>query len=105
MQVFPFIVVAWILGVGLYGIITSRHLVHQIICLIVVQSSTYVLLLAVGYVTGGVAPYFYVIGQPAPVVDPVVQSLALTDALVEAALTASLPSFALQALRHFSTLD
>ena len=45
MGIFPFIVVAWILVVGLYGIVTSRHLVHQIVCLIVVQSSTYVLLL------------------------------------------------------------
>ena len=26
MQYFPFVVVAWILGVGLYGIVTSRHL-------------------------------------------------------------------------------
>ena len=48
MSVFPFIVVAWILAVGLYGVVTSRHLVHQIICLIVVQSSTYVLLLGSG---------------------------------------------------------
>ena len=48
MEYFPFVVVAWILAVGLYGIVTSRHLVHQIICLIVVQSSTYVLLLGVG---------------------------------------------------------
>jgi len=55
MQVFPFVVVAWILGVGLYGVVTSRHLVHQIVCLIVVQSSTYVLLLGVGY---GSAPLF-----------------------------------------------
>ena len=45
MQVFPFVVVAWILGVGLYGVVTSRHLVRQMVCLIVVQSSTYVLLL------------------------------------------------------------
>ncbi|HEU5392082.1 MAG TPA: NADH-quinone oxidoreductase subunit K [Streptosporangiaceae bacterium] len=45
MSVFPFVVVAWILFVGLYGLVTSRHLVHQIVCLIVVQSSTYVLLL------------------------------------------------------------
>ena len=49
MQIFPFIVVVWILAVGLYGIVTSGHLVHLIVCLIVVQSSTYVLLLAVGY--------------------------------------------------------
>ena len=53
MQFFPFVVVAWILCVGLYGIVTSRHLVHLIVCLIVVQSSTYVLLLGVGYKTGG----------------------------------------------------
>ena len=25
MQFFPFVVVAWILGVGLYGVVTSRH--------------------------------------------------------------------------------
>ena len=105
MHIFPFIVVAWILGVGLYGIITSRHLVHQIICLVVVQSSTYVLLLAVGYVTGGVAPYFYDISQRAPVVDPVVQALALTDVVVEAAVTALLLSFAIQAHKRFGTLD
>ncbi len=58
MTVFPFVVVAWILGVGLYGMVTSRHLVHQIVCLAVVQSSTYVLLLGVGYRRGAAAPYF-----------------------------------------------
>jgi multicomponent Na+:H+ antiporter subunit C len=105
MQIFPFIIVVWILGVGLYGIITSRHLVHQIICLIVVQSSTYVLLLSVGYVTGGVAPYFYDISRRAPAVDPVVQALALTDVVVEAAVTALLLSFAIQAHKRFGTLD
>ena len=84
MQYFPFVVVAWIMGVGLYGIVTSRHLVHLIICLIVVQSSTYVLLLGVGYVTGAVAPYFYDVPPHTPAVDPVVQALALTDVVVEA---------------------
>ena len=105
MQVFPFIVVAWILAVGLYGVVTSRHLVHQIICLIVVQSSTYVLLLGVGYVTGGAAPYFYDIPLHTRVVDPVVQALALTDVVVEAAVTALLLSFAIQAHKRFGTLD
>jgi multicomponent Na+:H+ antiporter subunit C len=105
MQVFPFIVVAWIVGVGLYGIVTSRHLVHQIICLIVVQSSTYVLLLSVGYVTGGAAPYFFDIPLHARAVDPVVQALALTDVVVEAAVTALLLSIAIQAHKRFGTLD
>jgi hypothetical protein len=72
MQIFPFLVVAWIVAVGLYGLVTSRDLIHQIVCLIVVQSSTYVLLLGVGYVTGGIAPYFSDISpHTKPVVDPV----------------------------------
>jgi multicomponent Na+:H+ antiporter subunit C len=109
MQVFPFLVVAWIVAVGLYGIVTSRDLIHQIVCLIVVQSSTYVLLLGVGYVTGGVAPYFFDISphalSHARAVDPVVQALALTDVVVEAAVTALLLSFAVQAHKRFGTLD
>jgi multicomponent Na+:H+ antiporter subunit C len=105
MSVFPFIVVAWILAVGLYGVVTSRHLVHQIICLIVVQSSTYVLLLGVGYVAGAVAPYFFDVPDHTAAVDPVVQALALTDVVVEAAVTALLLSFAIQAHKRFGTLD
>jgi multicomponent Na+:H+ antiporter subunit C len=105
MDVFPFVVVAWILLVGLYGIVTSRHVVHQIVCLIVVQSSTYVLLLGVGYKTGAVAPYFYDIPLHTPAVDPVVQALALTDIVVEAAVTALLLAFAVQAHKRFGTSD
>jgi multicomponent Na+:H+ antiporter subunit C len=105
MQIFPFIVVAWILAVGLYGIVTSRHLIHQIVCLIVVQSSTYVLLLGVGYKRGAVAPYFFDIPTHTPAVDPVVQALTLTDVVVEAAVTALLLAFAVQAHKRFGTLD
>jgi multicomponent Na+:H+ antiporter subunit C len=105
MQAIPFLVVAWIVMSGLYGLVTSRDLIHQIVCLVVVQSSTYVLLLGVGYVTGGVAPYLYDISPHAKAVDPVVQALALTDVVVEAAVTALLLSFAIQAYKRFGTLD
>jgi multicomponent Na+:H+ antiporter subunit C len=101
MQFFPFVVVAWILAVGLYGIVTSRHLVHQI----VVQSSTYVLLLGVGYKRGAAAPYFSDMPVHTPAVDPVVQALALTDVVVEAAVTALLLALAIQAHKRFGTLD
>ena len=105
-EVFPYVVVAWVLAVGLYGVVTSRHLVHQIVCLIVVQSSTYVLLLGVGYKRGAVAPYFYDISEyHIRTVDPVVQALALTDVVVEAAVTALLLAFAIQAHKRFGTLD
>jgi len=54
----PYLVAAWLFVVGLYGIVTSRNLIHAVTCLAVVQSSTYVLLLAVGYRRGAAAPVF-----------------------------------------------
>ncbi|MDA8300551.1 MAG: cation:proton antiporter subunit C [Actinomycetota bacterium] len=100
-----FAVVAWVAGAGLYGIVTSRHSVHQVIALIVLQTSTYVLLLGVGYKAGGVAPYFSDISRHARTVDPVVQALALTDVVVEAAVTTLLLAFIIQAHKRFGTVD
>jgi multicomponent Na+:H+ antiporter subunit C len=105
MSVAPFLVAVWLLVVGLYGVITSRHLVHLVLCLSVMQASTYVLLLAVGYRTGGVAPIFADIPVGTPVVDPVVQALTLTDVVVEATVTAVLFALAIQAHRRFGTAD
>ena len=51
-------VAAWICCVGIYGAIVSRNLIHLALCLSVTQSSTYVLLLAIGYKKHGGAPIF-----------------------------------------------
>lgn len=105
MTVLPYAVAVWLLLVGLYGVVTSRHLVHLVVCLAVVQSSTYVLLLAVGYRSGALPPVFA--GEPAHIraVDPVVQALTLTDVVVEAAVTALLLAIVVQIHKRFGTLD
>ena len=59
MSVYPYIVAAWVMCCGLFGIARSRNLVHLILCLSVVQSGTYVLLLAIGYRNGATAPIFH----------------------------------------------
>ena len=105
MSVLPYLVAVWLLLVGLYGVITSRHLVHLILCLAVMQSSTYVLLLAVGWRNGGQAPIFVDIPSSTPVVDPVVQALTLTDVVVEATVTAVLLALTVQAHKRFGTCD
>jgi multicomponent Na+:H+ antiporter subunit C len=105
MSVAPFLVAVWLLVIGLYGVITSRHLVHLVLCLSVMQASTYVLLLAIGYRTGGQAPIFADIPVNTPVVDPVVQALTLTDVVVEATVSAVLFALAVQAHRRFGTAD
>jgi multicomponent Na+:H+ antiporter subunit C len=104
-SVLPYVVAVWLLLAGVYGVITSHHLVHLVISLGVAQASTYVLLLAVGYREGGRAPIFSDLPAGTPVVDPVVQALTLTDVVVEATVTAVLLALALQAHKRFGTAD
>jgi multicomponent Na+:H+ antiporter subunit C len=75
----PYIAAVWIFLIGLYGLVTSRNLIHLVICLSVTQSATYVLLVAIGYRTGQGAPIFADVPFGTPAVDPVVQALTLTD--------------------------
>ena len=105
MSFLPFAVAAWLFVTGVYGIVTSRHLIHLIVCMTVVQSSTYVLLLGIGYVGAGKAPIFSDIPSNSKVVDPVVQALTLTDVVVEATVVALLLALALQTHKRFGTLN
>ncbi|HEY1300370.1 MAG TPA: cation:proton antiporter subunit C [Stellaceae bacterium] len=100
-----FFLAAWLFAIGLYGTITSRHFVHLIGCLTVVQSSSYVLLLAVGYRTGAGAPIFADHPPGSPAVDPVVQALVLTDIVIGATVTALLLALVLQVHKRKGTLD
>jgi multicomponent Na+:H+ antiporter subunit C len=104
-ELLPWLLTAWLLGVGLYGIVSSRHYVHLIGCLTVVQSATYVLLLAVGYRWNAGPPIFYDHPPGSPAVDPVVQALVLTDIVVGATVSALLLALALQLHKKKGSLD
>ncbi|HVX87261.1 MAG TPA: sodium:proton antiporter [Phycisphaerae bacterium] len=99
-------VAGWLLLVGLYGIVTSRHLMHLCLCLTVLQSATYVMLTGIGNRRGASAPV-YAGGVPtsAPVVDPVVQALMLTDIVVEATVVALLLAITLQVQKKTGSTD
>ncbi len=101
----PYVVAAWLFLVGLYGIVTSRHLVHLVMCVSVMQASTYVLLLGIGYRSGARAPIYADIPPGSKIVDPVVQALTLTDVVVEATVAALLLALAVQAQKRFGTAD
>ncbi len=105
MSLYPYLIAAWLLVIGLYGIVTSRNFIHLVMCLAVVQTSTYVLLLAIGYRTGGVPPVFAGAKVGTPAVDPVVQALMLTDIVVEATVVALLLALAVQVHKRTGTLD
>ncbi len=97
LHAFPYFVAGWLFFCGLYGVVTSRHMVHTVICLTVLQSSTYVLLLAIGYRVGGQAPVFADIAPGGLTVDPIVQALMLTDVVVEAVVVALLLAMVVKA--------
>lgn len=105
MSALPYLVVVWLLLVGLYGIATSRNTIHLVSCLFVAQSSSYLLLLSIGYLKGGTAPITDEIPGTSRMVDPVVQALTLTDIVVGATVSALLLAFALQRYKLTGSLD
>lgn len=97
-------VAAWLFVMGLYGVVTSRNLIHLVMCVSVTQSSTYVLLLTIGYRTDGTAP---VLKSPPTTrfVDPIVATLTLTDVVVSATVTALLLAVVMQIHSRTKSLD
>jgi len=104
--VYAYVVAGWLLLVGAFGIVRSRNLIHAVVCLSVCQSSTYVLLLAIGYQSHATAPVFAsTVPTRAKVVDPVVQAMTLTDIVVSATVTALLLALAIQIAKRHHTVD
>jgi multicomponent Na+:H+ antiporter subunit C len=101
----PYALAVWLFVVGLYGVVSSRNLIHLAVCLSVMQSSTYVLLLSVGYVYGGTAPIFADVPHGTRAVDPVVQALTLTDVVVSVAIVALILALAIQVQKDKGTVN
>lgn len=107
MTTYVYVVAAWLILIGVFGIVRSRNLVHAVVCLSVAQSGTYVLLIGIGFQRAAKPPVF---GSPATrpslhVVDPLVQAMTLTDIVVSAAVTAMLLAMAIQVQKQRGTID
>lgn len=105
MNFLPYAVAAYLLVIGLYGMVTSRNLIHMVVCLSVVQSSTYVVLLSIGYRLDATAPIFVDIPVGTRAVDPIVQALTLTDVVIGVTVSALLLALAVQVHKRSGTLD
>ena len=105
MSFLPFAVAAWLFVIGLWGVVSSQNLVRTVLCLIVTQSATYVLLLGIGYRAAGKAPIVADIPVVNTLVDPTVQVLVLTDIVIEATVAALLLALVVQAHKRFGSVD
>ena len=94
--------------IGLYGVVRERNLVKIILSLGLMESATYLLLIALGYRAGGTAPIFYeanMIPGETTAVDPIVQALALTAIVIGVVTLAMALALVIQLARHHRTLD
>lgn len=105
MSFLPFAIAVWLFVVGLWGVVSSRDMVRTVLCLTVVQSATYLVLLGIGYRSAGKAPIFADIPAVSRVVDPTVQVLVLTDIVIGATVTALLLALVVQAHKRFGSVD
>lgn len=105
MSYLPYVCAVWLFVIGIYGVATSRNLVHLVQCLSIAQSSSYLLLLTIGFRHGGTAPIFSGIPHSARAVDPIVQALTLTDIVVSITVSALLLAIAMQFYKRTGSLD
>jgi len=93
---------------GLYGVITQRNLIRILLNLGLMESATYLFLIALGYRAGGTAPIFYeskIVPGQTPAVDPIMQALALTSIVIGVVTLAMALSLIIHLARHYRTLD
>ena len=104
MSFLPYVVAAWLFLIGLWGVVSSQNLVRTVLSLTIVQSSTYLVLLGVGYRHGAKAPIVADIPTNSKLVYPVVQLLVLTYIVIEATVLALLLALIVQAHKRFGSI-
>ncbi len=102
----PYAVGFWLFVVGGFGLAQSRNLIHAVLCLSVMQASTYALLASIDFHAKAGAPIFAQnnpVGTPA--VDPILHAVMLTDIVVGATVMALLLALTIQIHRRCGTID
>lgn len=100
----PFFCAGLLVIIGLVVIVTKRDLIKMVMGLALVEAGVNLLLVATGYISGGVAPIF----TNAPSTDMVmatVQAMTLTNIVIGIATTALLLSFVMVISKKYGTRD
>jgi multicomponent Na+:H+ antiporter subunit C len=100
-----------LVGLGMYCLATKRNLIKLIIGLSIITDGIHLLLISIGYRSGGVPPIvtpefaenLQAFAQQA--VDPVPQALVLTSIVISVCVLSLALSLSIFAYRHYGTLD
>jgi len=105
MQLIPAIG-ALLIVIGAWGMLTQRNMLKMVIGFSIIDTGVHVMIVALGYVTGGVAPILD--GEApvgAPFVDPVPSALVLTAIVIGLAVTALMLTYVVRLARTKGTLE
>jgi multicomponent Na+:H+ antiporter subunit C len=94
--------------IGIWGMLTQRHMIRMIIGFSLTDTGIHMVMVSIGYVTGGTAP---IINEAVPmadaanlVVDPVPSALVLTAIVIGLGVTAVMLAFAVRIYKARKTL-
>jgi multicomponent Na+:H+ antiporter subunit C len=98
---------------GLYTVLTRRNLIKMVMGLSLMEGSTYLLFISLGYRAGSTAPVL--LNPPSGqtqqqlahgnVADPVLQNFCLTAIVIGVAVTAVFLAVVVRIAQHYRTLD
>ena len=105
----PYILCTVLLLLGIYGVIAKKNLVKIVIGLCIIEYATNLLLILIGYRTGGSAPIFTkaedTAAQASTFVDPLPQALIVTSIVIGLGVTAMLIALCLRLYEKYGTFD
>ncbi len=100
-----YIVVALLVLMALYAIVTQKNLIKITIAIAILGSSVNLFLILLGYRHGGSIPIYYLSGDYKSMVLPTPQCFTLTAIVIALATTALMLSFIILIHKHYGTLD
>ena len=105
----PYILCTILLLIGVYGVITKKNLVKIVIGMVIIEYSTNLMLILIGYRTGGTAPIITSIENAAQeastFVDPLPQALIVTSIVIGLSVTVLAIVLCLRLYEKYGTLD
>ena len=100
-----YVVVALLVIMALYSILTQKNLIKICIGIAVLGSTVNLFLVLLGYRKGGGIPVYYLSGTQKGMVLPTPQCLTLTAIVIAIATTALMLSLVILIHKHYGTLN
>ena len=98
-----------LVAVGIYGVLTRTNVVKIVLSLLVIEHGVRLMLVVVGYRSGGVPPILAAGSDPAVLsataVDPLPQALVLTSIVIGLSLLALLVALCVRLYERYGTFD